>query len=185
MKRLVAAFDDGADVDAARDALREAGLDPSEPDVDDPFFDPTVAMPEERGLAWGGLLGGFLGAVLLLVVSKHLVSPWRFAPIMTAGPIALVFLGFGLGAASGGFLGGLLGTYRDVSERKRPRVAVVVSEGRVGEATSLLHDHGAAAVDSVASHHEHPQASTADSGRTGGSGKPDGDGRDDNGKGEQ
>ncbi len=161
MKRLVAAFDDGDDADAARDALREAGLDPSEPDVDDAFFDPTVAMPEERGLAWGGLLGGLVGAVLLLAVSKHLVSPWRFAPIMASGPIALVFLGFGLGAASGGFLGGLVGTYRDVPERGRERVAVVVPEGRVAEVTSLLRDHGAAAIGGVASHHEHPQAAKA------------------------
>ncbi|WP_225335324.1 hypothetical protein [Halomicrobium urmianum] len=177
MRRLVAAFDDGEDAEAARDALRGAGLDPSEPDVDDPFFDPTVAMPEERGLAWGGLLGGLLGAVLLLAVSRHLVPAWRFAPIMASGPYALTFLGFGLGAASGGFLGGLLGTYRRVPERERPRVAVVVSERRAREATSLLRDHGAAAVDDVVSHHEHPQASEVGSGRTGGGGNTDGDGR--------
>ncbi|WP_226022954.1 hypothetical protein [Halomicrobium salinisoli] len=79
------------------------------------------------------------------------------APLLTAGPIALVFLGFGLGAASGGFLS----TYRAVLERERQRVAVVVSEGYVAEATSLLHDHGAAAVDGVASHHMYPQASKA------------------------
>lgn len=157
MRRIVATFDDTEEVTAAKQALRDAGLEPSEPDVDNPFFDPATTMPEKRGLLWGGLLGGLVGAVLLFMLDQNAFWIPRISPIMTAGQYMLVFLGFGLGAVIGGFLGGVIGTSRQVSQLDQPRVAVVVPDHRVGETTELLRDHDATAVDGTVTHHEHPQ----------------------------
>lgn len=49
---------------------------------------------------------------------------------MTAGQYALIFLGLGLGVASGGYLGGALGTLRQVPDRDQPRIAVLVPDDR-------------------------------------------------------
>lgn len=157
MRRIVAAFDDPADVPEATHALREAGFEPSEPDIDNPFFDPATTMPEGRGLVWGGLLGGLIGAVLLFMMDQNVYWIPRVSPIMTAGQYMLVFLGFGLGATIGGFLGGVIGTTRHVSTQDQPRVAIMVPDNRVDETEEILRDHGASAVDGTVTHHDHPQ----------------------------
>lgn len=157
MKRLVATFDDSEAVADASAALRDAGFEPSEPDIENPFFDPVAELPERRGLLWGGLLGGLVGAVLLFALNQYVFWIPRISPIMTAGRYELVFLGFGLGVASGGYLGGALGTLRQVPNRDQPQVAVLVPDGRVGEAEDLLRSHGATAIEGVVTHHEHPQ----------------------------
>lgn len=157
MRRIVATFDDTEEAAEAKRALREAGLEPDEPDIDNSFFDPATTMPEGRGLLWGGLLGGLIGAVLLFMMSQNTFWIPRTSPIMTAGQYMLLFLGFGLGAAIGGFLGGAIGTSRHVPELDRPRIAVIVPDNRVGETEDLLRTQGATAVDGTVTHHEHPQ----------------------------
>lgn len=157
MRRIVATFDDTADVTATKQALRDAGLVAGEPEIDNPFFDPATTMPERRGLLWGGLLGGIIGAVLLFMMDQNVFWIPRVSPIMTAGPYMLTFLGFGLGAAIGGFLGGVIGTSRQVSELDQPRVAVLVPDYRVGETEELLRSRGATTIDGTVTHHEHPQ----------------------------
>lgn len=156
MKRIVATFDETDAAAGAKQALRDAGLEPTEPDTDNPFFDPTATMPEARGLLWGGLLGGVLGAVLLFAMDQNVFWIPRVSPIMTAGQYMLVFLGFGLGAACGGFLGGVLGTYRRPTALDRPQTAVTVPDNRVGDVEALLRSHGATAVEGTVTHHEHP-----------------------------
>lgn len=156
MRRIVATFDDEDDAAAARRALRDADLKPETPAIDNPFFDPSADLPERRGLLWGGLLGGLLGAVLLFAVNQNLLWIPRFSPIMTAGRYVLLFLGFGLGATVGGFVGGVLGTAQRVPERDRPRVAVTVPDGRVRPTTGLLRRHGATDVADAVTYHEHP-----------------------------
>lgn len=156
MKRIVATFDESEAESDARRALREAGFEPSDPDIENPFFDPVAELPERRGLLWGGLIGGLLGAALLFALDQHVFWVPRISPIMTAGQYELVFLGFGLGVAVGGFLGGALGTARQVPERDRPRVAVQVPDDRVGEAKELLRTHGATAIGDAVTYHDHP-----------------------------
>ena len=156
MRRIVATFDDIEETTEAKQALREAGIEPHEPDIDNPFFDPATKMPEWQGLLWGGLLGGLIGAVLLFMMDQNIFWIPRTSPIMTAGQYMLIFLGFGLGAAIGGFLGGVVGTSRQVPELDQPRVAVVVPDNRVDETENILREQGATAVDSTVTHHEHP-----------------------------
>lgn len=158
MKRIVATLEDTEDATAAKDALREADLEPKEPDIDNPFFDPATTMPERRGLLWGGLLGGVIGAILLFALDQNVFWVPRISPIMTVGVYELVFLGFGLGAASGGFLGGVIGTSRQVPELDKPRVAVIVPDDRIGEIEDILRDRGATTVEGAVTHHEHPQS---------------------------
>lgn len=157
MRRIVATFNDTEETTEAKQALREAGLEPDEPDIDNPFFDPAIKMPEGRGLLWGGLLGGFIGAVLLFMMDQNIFWIPRINPIMITGQYMLIFLRFGLGAAIGGFLGGVVGTSRQVSELDQPRVAVMVPDNRVGETEVLLRGQGATAVDGTVTHDEHPQ----------------------------
>ncbi|NHN42988.1 hypothetical protein G9C85_15315 [Halorubellus sp. JP-L1] len=161
MRRIVATFDDTEDATAAKQALREAGLEPEEPEIDNPFFDPATTMPEGRGLLWGGLLGGLVGAVLLFMLDQNVFWIPRISPIMTAGQYMLVFLGFGLGAAIGGFLGGVVGASRPVSALDRPRVAVMVPDDRIGETEDFLRERGATAVDGTVTYHEHPHRKAA------------------------
>lgn len=157
MKRIVAAFENADDATEAKQALRNEGLDPKEPDIDNPFFDPATKMPEGRGLLWGGLLGGLIGAVLLFAWNESIFWIPRLSPIMTAGRYELVLLGFGLGASIGGFLGGAIGTIRSPPGEEKSRVAVVVPDHRTGEMASLLRSHGATTVEGAVTHHEHPQ----------------------------
>lgn len=141
----------------ARAALRDAGLEPDDTDVDNPFFDPAAQMPEARGLLWGGLLGALVGELLLFAMARNVFWIPRLSPVMTAGQYELVFRGLGLGAATGGFLGGVIGTYRRPPERDGLRIAVVVTDDRVGEVAELLREHGATTVESAVLYHEHPQ----------------------------
>lgn len=157
MRRLVATFDNTEEVTQAKQALREAGLEPDEPDIGNPFFDPATTMPERRGLLWGGLLGGLTGALLLFMIEQNIFWIPRISPIMTAGQYMLIFLGFGLGAVIGGFLGGVIGASHRVSELDQSRVAVMVPDNRVSETEDLLRAQDATAVDSTVAFHEHPQ----------------------------
>ncbi|MDS0478112.1 hypothetical protein [Natrinema sp. 1APR25-10V2] len=159
MKRIVAAFENGDDAGEARQALREEDLESREPSIDNPFFDPSTKMPEGRGLLWGGLIGGLIGAILLFAWNEHIFSIPRLSPIMTAGRYELIVLGFGLGAAIGGFVGGVIGVVRRTPELDKPRVAVTVPDHRTGEVESLLRSHGATTVEGAVTHHEHPQQS--------------------------
>ncbi|WP_135366632.1 hypothetical protein [Halosimplex halophilum] len=161
MKRIVAAFENADDAAEAKQALRDDDLKPKEPDIDNPFFDPATKMPESRGLLWGGLIGGVIGAILLFAWNENVFWIPRLSPIMTAGRYELVALGFGLGAAVGGFIGGAIGTVRQLPEEELSRVAVVVPDHRTGEATSLLRSHGATTIEGAVTHHEHPQQSKA------------------------
>jgi hypothetical protein len=156
MRRIIATFEDAEDRTAAKEALRDADLESREPDIDNPFFDPATRMPEGRGLVWGGLLGGLLGALLLFAMEQNMFWIPRLSPIMTVGIYELLFLGFGLGAAVGGFLGGAIGTYRQAPDIDRPRLAVNTPDKRVDEAESLLRDHGASSVDDAVTYHDHP-----------------------------
>lgn len=156
MRRIVATFDDGDAAAAARSALRDVGLEPRAPDVENPFFDPVADVPEAGGLLFGGLLGGLLGAGVLFAMTQSVFWVPRLSPIMTAGESELVFLGFGLGAAAGCFLGGVVGTVRELPDSDRERVAVTVPDDRVGDVANLLHANGAREVDGVVTHHEHP-----------------------------
>lgn len=161
MKRIVATFENADDAAEAKRALRNEDLEPMEPDIDNPFFDPATKMPERQGLLWGGLIGGLIGAVLLFAWNENVFWIPRMSPIMTAGRYVLVLLGFGLGAAIGGFLGGAIGTVREPAELEKPRIAVTVPDHRTGDATSLLRSHGATMVDGAITHHEHPQRGEA------------------------
>lgn len=75
--------------------LREASLEPDELDIDNPFFNPAIKMPEGRGLLWGGLLGGFIRAVLLFMMDQNIFWIPRISPILTTGQYMLIFLGSG------------------------------------------------------------------------------------------
>lgn len=161
MKRIVAAFEDADDAAEAKQALRDEDLEPKEPDIDNLFFDPATKMPESRGLLWGGLIGGLIGAILLFAWNENVFWVPRLSPIMTAGRYELIALGLGLGAAVGGFIGGAIGTVRQPPEEEMSRVAVVVSDHRIGEAVSLLRSHGATTVEGTVTHHEHPQQTKA------------------------
>lgn len=156
MKRLVATFDDSESVADARRALRDADLQPAEPDIENPFFDPATSMPEGRGLLWGGVTGGVIGALVLFALSQNAFAIPRISPIMTAGTYMLVVLGFGLGVAVGSFFGGVVGSLRSMPERDEPRLAVLTPDHRTDEAADLLRDSGAKTVNDAVTHHEHP-----------------------------
>lgn len=171
MKRIIATFDDQDDAAEARQALRDADLEPDEPDIENPFFDPAASMPEGRGLLWGGVVGGLFGALVLFALSQNAFAVPRISPIMTSGPYMLVVLGFGVGAAVGSFIGGVIGALKPVPERDEPRLAVVVPDHRTGETATLLRDAGAATVEDAVTHHEHPhrrQVNDPSSSETGG-----------------
>lgn len=157
MRRIIATFEDAEDRTAAKQALRDADLEGQEPDIDNPFFDPATKMPESRGLIWGGLLGGLIGALLLFALEQNVFWIPRLSPIMTVGFYELLFLGFGLGAAVGGFLGGAIGTYRQAPDAEQPRLAVKTPDHRVDEAKDLLQDHDAISVNDTVTYHDHPQ----------------------------
>jgi small-conductance mechanosensitive channel len=166
MRRIIATFEDAEDRTAAKEALRDADLKPEEPDIDNPFFDPATKMPESRGLVWGGLLGGLLGVLLLFALEQNLFWIPRISPIMTAGFYELLFLGFGLGAAVGGFLGGAIGTYRHPLDVKQPRLAVETPDHRVDETEGIFKDHDAISVDDTVTYHDHPQRTQATDSRS-------------------
>lgn len=161
MRRIIATFEDAEDRAAAKEALRDANLESKVPDVDNPFFDPATKMPEGRGLVWGGLLGGLVGALLLFALEQNMFWLPRISPIMTAGVYMLVFLGFGLGAAIGGFLGGAIGTYRQPPDIDQLRLAVETPDHRVDEAEDILRDHDATSVSDTVTYHDHPQRTQA------------------------
>ncbi|WP_436909140.1 hypothetical protein [Halosimplex marinum] len=156
MKRVVARFDDEDAASEAERSLRETDRRPYRPEVDDPFFDPSARLPEARGLAWGGLLGGLLGAAVMLAMAFDALWVPRLSPLMAAGQLELAVFGFGAGAAGGGFVGGLAGTYRDAPEPDGPRVAVAVPDRRADETATMLRGHGATAVEASVLVHEHP-----------------------------
>lgn len=153
MRRVVARFDDEAAAADAEAALREADMDPERPEIENPFFDPSARPPEARGLRWGGLIGGLLGAVLLFAMAADALWIPRLSPLLTADRLVLVTFGFGIGAALGGFVGGVWGTTKPIPEPDGPRVAVRVSDARVDDARERLRAHGATAVgDGVTRH---------------------------------
>lgn len=156
MRHIFARFENAEDAADAESALRDVDLDHWTPDVENPFFDPSVRMPEVRGLIWGGLLGGLVGALVFAALDQHVFWIPRISPIMTAGSYALVFLGFGVGVASGAFLGGVVGTYRQVPDVDQSRLVVAAPDHRVGETRDVLRSHGATVVEDVVTHHEHP-----------------------------
>jgi len=109
----------------------------------------VVVLPEGRGILLGGLLGGVLGAALLLGMDLDLFWVPRLSPLLTADTLTLLSFGFGIGAAVGGFGGGVWGTLQDLPETADERVAVDVTDARAGEVTSKLRSNGAVVVDDV------------------------------------
>lgn len=162
MRRIVAQFEDAEAMTGAEDALQESDLEPEEPDVDNPFFDPSTRMPESQGLLIGGLLGGLMGAVLLFAMDQDVFWIPRISPIMTAGRHMLTVLGFGVGVAAGGFIGGIIGTAMQAPDLEQPRLAVVVPDNRVGGVEGLLQRHGATAIEGTVTYHEHPLRKQSD-----------------------
>lgn len=156
MKRVVAQFEDAEAMADAERVLRDAGLEPQEPAIDNPFFDPSTRMPESQGLLIGGLLGGLIGAVVLFAMALNVVRIPRISPIMTAGRHMLTILGFGVGVAAGGFVGGVIGTAMEAPILDHPRLAVVVPEHRADEVETLLERHGSTVIEGTAAYHEHP-----------------------------
>lgn len=156
MRRVVARYDDEDDARDAEADLRDADLEPEHADIENPFFDPSARPPEARGLLWGGLLGGVIGAAILLAMALDIIWFPRLSPIMTAGRLALVTFGFGIGVAVGGFVGGVWGTLKDIPDPEGPRVAVRVSDARVGDVKDRLRAHDATTVDDAVTHHDKP-----------------------------
>lgn len=153
MRRVVARYDDEDDAAEARAALHEMDLDPERPDVENPFFDPSARPPEARGLLWGGLLGGVVGAAILLAMALDVIWVPRLSPIVSAGRLSLVVFGFGIGAAVGGFIGGIWGTSREVPDPEGLRVAVEVSDSRVDDVKDRLRNYDASTVDDGVTRH--------------------------------
>ena len=156
MRRVVARYDDEEDALDAEADLRDADLEPEHADVENPFFDPSARPPEKRGLLWGGLIGGIIGAAILLAMALDMIWIPRLSPIMTAGRLALITFGFGIGAAVGGFVGGVWGTLKDIPDPEGPRVAVRVSDARVSDVKDRLRTHDATTVDDAVTHHDKP-----------------------------
>lgn len=153
MRRVVARYDDEEDATDAEAELRENDLDPERLDIENPFFDPSARPPEARGLLWGGLAGGVVGAAILLAMAVDMIWFPRLSPIVTAGRLALVTFGFGIGAAVGGFVGGIWGTLKEVPDSEGPRVAVEVSDARVDDVKDRLYEHDATAIDDAMTRH--------------------------------
>ncbi|MFD1587939.1 hypothetical protein ACFR9U_13200 [Halorientalis brevis] len=153
MKRVVAEYEDADDASAAEADLRDADLEPVRPDVDNRFFDPAARPPEARGLVWGGLVGGVLGTVLLGAMALDFLWLPRLSPIMTASRLTLLVFGFGLGAAAGGFVGGVWGTYQDIPDPTGPRVAVDAPDDRASDAKERLRAHDPSALDEAVTTH--------------------------------
>lgn len=153
MRRVVARYDNEKDASDAEAELREVDFDPSRPDIENPFFDPSARPPESRGLLWGGLIGGVIGATILLAMALDVIWFPRLSPILSAGRLALVTFGFGIGAAVGGFVGGIWGTLKDVPAAEGPRVAVEVADGRVHDVKDRLRKHDATTVDDAVTRH--------------------------------
>lgn len=157
MKRLVARFEEAADARDAEAALRDRGLEPDRPDVDNPFFDPTAPLPEASAIVRGALLGGLAGLLLFQAINVDVLWVPRLSPTMSADEYAVPFLGLGLGAAAGGFVGGVVGTLRPVPAPSGTAVTVEAPDDRVREAAGLLRDRGAAVVQGAVTYHENPQ----------------------------
>ncbi|MDS0261940.1 hypothetical protein NDI56_21265 [Haloarcula sp. S1CR25-12] len=153
MRRVIARYDDPADATEAEEDLRKDGYDPERPDIENPFFDPSARPPEARGLLWGGLVGGVLGAILLLAMAMDMIWFPRLSPILSAGRLALVTFGFTIGIAIGGFIGGVWGLSKDVPEAEGPRVAVRVSDAEVDEVEDRLRMHDPTVVDDAVARH--------------------------------
>ena len=157
MRRVVARFDEEADARAATETLRERDLDPVRSAIENPLFDPTAPIPEARGLAWGALLGAFVGLLLFQAINADVLWVPRWSPMMSADEFAVPFLGLGLGAAFGGFVGGVAGTLRPVPASTAAELAVAVPDDRAGEVAGLLRDAGATTVRGRVTYHENPQ----------------------------
>lgn len=156
MRRLVARFEDEGDAEEARAELRDADLEPERPDFDNPLSDPAASVPEERGLAVGGLVGGAIGVVVFSTAYLNLFVVPRFSPMMSADPLSLLVLGLGLGVVVGGFVGGAIGTLRPIARPDGPTVGVAVPDDRTDEAEDILRSHDAAAVEGRTTYHENP-----------------------------
>ena len=154
MRRIVARYENDEDANTAEDELRDADLEPERPEFDNQFFDPSSNPPEKRGLLWGGLIGGVLGAILVLAMALDMIWVPRLSPIISAGRLSLATFGFGIGVAVGGFIGGIWGTLKGIPEPDGPRVAVEVSDARVGEVTDRMRSNGATTIDDAVTAHD-------------------------------
>lgn len=153
MRRVVAQYDDSEDARDAEAELREADIEPERPDVENPFFDPSAKPPEARGLRWGGLIGGVLGAVIMLAMALDMLWVPRLSPLMTASRLVLLTFGFLVGAAAGGFVGGIWGTLKEIPEPDEPRVAARVPEAQVDDVKARLRDHDPTTVGDTVTQH--------------------------------
>lgn len=156
MKRLVAHFEDADDAAAAEAALREVDLDPERSEFDNQLANPAATVPEERGLMWGGLLGGVIGVVILSTTYLNLFVVPRFSPMLSADPLSLLVLGLGLGVIGGGLVGGVIGTLRPIAEPDEPAVEVTVPDTRGDEAEDIMRSHDATVVEERVTYHEDP-----------------------------
>lgn len=147
MRRVVARYGDEEDAADAEAELREGDFGPERPDIENPFFDPSARPPEARGLLWGGFVGGIIGAAILLAMALDMIWFPRLSPVLSAGRLALLTFGFGIGAAVGGFVGGVWGTLKEVPDPEGPRVAVEVSDAQVDDVKDRLRKHDATTVD--------------------------------------
>jgi hypothetical protein len=153
----VARFADEAGARTAAETLRERDLDPDRSAIENPFFDPTAPLPEARGLVWGAAAGAILGILLFQAINADLLWVPRWSPMMSADEFAVPFLGLGLGAAVGGFLGGVAGTLRPVPDSTAVVIAVAVPDDRREEVAGSLRDAGARSVRGRVTYHENPQ----------------------------
>ncbi len=153
MRRVVAQYTDRADARDAEAELREADIEPERLDVENLFFDPSAKPPEARGLLWGGLVGGVLGAALLLAMALDAIWVPRLSPLMTASRLVLLTFGFTVGAAAGGFLGGIWGTLKEIPEPDRPRVAARVPDAQVDDVKERLRAHDPTTVGETVTQH--------------------------------
>jgi len=153
VRRVVARYDDPEDATAAERDLRDEGYDPERPDIENPFFDPSARPPEARGLLWGGLVGGVVGAIILLAMAMDMIWIPRLSPLLTAGRLSLITFGFTAGVAVGGFVGGVWGLRKDVPEPEGPRVSVRVPDGEVDEIEDRLQRHDPTVVDDTVTRH--------------------------------